>query len=275
MPAKMPVVLAIVSAVIVPLSAFAYAGFYAMNLAGLLSIFSTVWIVLDVLLAFLCLLFTWANVRLLHAVLCTLPELSEKRIMSGLWKCMAYFAGALSILTPLYSIFPNSPLAMCGWAVVFCLELLASIALGCLLMRFASQGRNTLLFAMAFALALSCAFHFGGFRIFQSAMDRSIAVEQRLSEEPVSGENLLFSFWGLSPAELDNLDDESLADIQEVSLGVAMGLGLCFAGMVLIHSASAVVFYVLMALYLARKNASCPGRKRRHLHFNQQEVQAC
>lgn len=275
MPVRIPIALAILSAVIVPMASFAYVGLYAMNFTGLLSIFSTTWIVLDVLLAFFYLFFTWANVRLLHSVIGSLPELPETRTMAGLWKCMAYFAGALTILTPLYSVFPNSSLAMYGWTFAFSVELLASIFLGWVLMRFALRGRNPMLFAMALTLALSCAFHFGGFRIFQSAMDRNISEEQKMSEESISGEAMLFSLWGLSPAELDNLDDDSLADIQEVSLGAVLALGVGFAGVVMVHSVSAVVFYVLIALYFARKNSFRPNSKWRRRRFKQQEVQIC
>ncbi|MDY6284078.1 MAG: hypothetical protein SPL19_03785 [Fibrobacter sp.] len=275
LPVRIPVALAAISAVVVPVSAFAYVGLYAMSFTGLLSIFSTTWIVLDVLLAFLYLLFVWGNVNLLHAVIRTLPELPEKRIFTGLWKWMAGFAGILSVLTPLYSLFPDSTLMIRGWAFAFGVEQVTSILLGCLLMRFALRGRNSMLFAIALALSLSSAFHFGGFRVFQSALDRTVAAEQKLSEELVSGETLLFSLWGLSPSEFDTLDDESLANIQEVSLGVVIACGVGFAGFVVLHTVSSVVFYVLVALYFARKNSPRPQTKWRRRQFKQSEVQIC
>ena len=132
-----------------------------------------------------------------------------------------------------------------------------------------------MLFAIALALSLCSAFHFGGFRVFQSALDRTVAAEQKLSEELVSGETLLFSLWGLSPSEFETLDDESLANIQEVSLGVVIACGVGFAGFVVLHTVSSVVFYVLVALYFARKNSPRPQTKWRRRQFKQSEVQIC
>jgi len=275
LPVRIPILLAIISAVLVPVSAFAYAGFYAMSFTGLLSMFAATWIALDVFLAFLYLLFMWGNVNLLHSVIRTLPEFPEKRMLSGLWKWMTCFAGLLTILTPLYSVFPNSTFAICGWVFAFGVEQVTSIVLGCLLLRFAHRGRNRMLFAIALALALSSVFHFGGFRVFQSAIDRSVATERMLLDESVSGEDLLFSLWGLSPAEFETLDDESLANIQEVSLGVAIACGVGFAGFVVLHTVSSVVFYVLIALYFARKNSPRLPSKWRRRTFKQSEVQIC
>ena len=48
-----------------------------------------------------------------------------------------------------------------------------------------------------------------------------------------------------------------------------------FAGFVILHSAAALVFYVLVLLYFVRKNAYRPNVKwRRHRH-SKQEVQIC
>lgn len=273
-PVKIPVILAILSAVVLPMATLGYAGLYAMEFAGLLSILSTTAIILDVFLAFLFLAFTWGNVYLLYAFLRTLPELSEKRNLFVVWKVLAFVAGALSLLTPLYSIFPDAFGISFAWSCAYSVELLAGIALGCLLMRFAWRGKNALMFAMALALTLSYAFDFNGCRVLQTKMDQEIAAAQTLDEE-VSGESLLLSLWGLSPAEFETLDDASLADVQEISVGVLLGAAVLFAGFVIFHSAAALVFYVLIALYFARKNSYRPNEKwRRHRH-SKQEVQIC
>ena len=273
-PVKIPIILAILSALVLPIATLGYAGLYAMEFAGLLSIFSTASILLDVFLAFLFLIFTWGNVYLLHAFLHTLPELPEKRKMFIVWKVLAFVAGALSLLTPLYSIFPDAFGILFGWLLAYSIEFLAGIIFSCLLMRFALRGRNSLMFAMALALALSYAFDFSGCRVLQTQMDQEMAAVQTLDEE-TSGECLLLSLWGLSPAEFETLDEASLADVQEISVGVLLGAAVLFAGFVILHSAAALVFYVLVSLYFVRKNAYRPNVKwRRHRH-SKQEVQIC
>ena len=136
-PVKIPIILAILSALVLPIATLGYAGLYAMEFAGLLSIFSTASILLDVFLAFLFLIFTWGNVYLLHAFLHTLPELPEKHKMFIVWKVLAFVAGALSLLTPLYSIFPDAFGILFGWSLAYSIEFLAGIIFSCLLMRFA------------------------------------------------------------------------------------------------------------------------------------------
>ncbi len=251
-PVKMSLGLAALSLLGIPMLALGYAGLYAVELVGLLSIFGTLSTVLDVLLSVLFLLSLWGILYLLSVFLKGLPDVyGERKSLLGLFRLLACFACALSALSPLYSVFPDSVAICVVWTFAFSIELVTGVALGLLLAYRAFRVRKWLAFGIGLALSAAFLTDFSGCRVFESILDYQFGTV--LYADVDTGSGLMTYLWGLSPAEFDTLDGESLADIQEVSVVLGMLAAALFGGLVAAHCASSVLLLVLLAIYFMRK----------------------
>lgn len=233
-PVKVPLALAVLSLFGIPGLALCYAGLCAVDFAGLLSIFGTLSTVLGVLLPVVFLVTLWGILYLLSAFLKNLSECGAKKSLGCLFRLLVAVACALSVLSPLYSVFPESVAICVAWTFAFSIELVAGVAFG---------------------LALSVTFltDFGGCRVFESILDYQFGTVGFLDAD--SGNGLMTYLWGLSPAELDTLDGESLADIQEVSLVLGMLSAAIFGWLVSVHCAASLLLFALLAIYFVREKA--------------------
>ena len=233
-PVKVPLALAVLSLFGIPGLALCYAGLCAVDFAGLLSIFGTLSTVLGVLLPVVFLVTLWGILYLLSAFLKNLSECGAKKSLGCLFRLLVAVACALSVLSPLYSVFPESVAICVAWTFAFSIELVAGVAFG---------------------LALSVTFltDFGGCRVFESILDYQFGTVGFLDAD--SGNGLMTYLWGHSPAELDTLDGESLADIQEVSLVLGMLSAAIFGWLVSVHCAASLLLFALLAIYFVREKA--------------------
>ena len=252
-PVKFSLFLALLSAAIVPICALYYAGLYALDFLAMLSIFSTLFTVADVVLPLLFLFSVWGFAYLFRAILQSLPtETREKKLLQNTWNLFVFGAVTLTVLSPLYSIVQGSVSLRVLWNFFFGAEWFVGILMGACLARAAFRGRRWLLFFLGITASLSVASDFNGCKYIQPLFDKHTLAEE--VGEDVSGGDLLFSLWGLSPAEFDALDDESFADIQEVSFSMFALVAALFAAWIAFHSAMATAFFVLCALYFVGKN---------------------
>lgn len=253
-PVKVPLALAVLSAAVVPVLAVLYAGLYGVELFGLLSIFGTLATVLDVLLSILFLVLVWGGVYVLGAFLKGLECVpGDRKIFFGLFRLLSAFACVLSVLSPLYSIFSESPAFCIAWTFAFSIELVTGIVLGILIARLGLRGKNHLVLGIGLAVAFCYLTDFSGFRTFESMIDYSFASGDVEESDRAAGAGLLTYLWGLSPAEVDTLDEESLADVQEVSVVFFALLFALFAGFVAAHAAFSLLSFSLFAIYFVRK----------------------
>lgn len=256
-PVKVSLGLAALSLLVTPLLALCYAGLYAVDLIGLLSIFGKLSTVLDVLLPVLFLVTLWGILYLLSAFVKGLPETcGEKKSLGGLFRLLACFACALSVLSPLYSVFPESVAVCVAWTFAFSIELVAGIFFGLLTARFALRTKKWLVLGIGLALSAAFLTDFSGCRVFESILDYQFGAVNLLDADGDAGSGLMTYLWGLSPAELDTLDGESLADIQEVSLVLGMFSAALFGGLVSAHCAFSVLLFALFAIYFMRKKSA-------------------
>lgn len=253
-PVKLPLALAFCSALPIPAAAIGYVGLYALELSGLLSIFGTLSTVLDVLLPVALLAMLWGNAYLLSAFLKSLPDsFRERKTLGGLFRLLLVFAVALGVLSPLYSVFPKS-LAVCvAWTFAFSIELVAGVALGLALSVAAFRRKNWLVLGLGLAVSLFYLTDFGGCRVFQSMLDYQFGNVALFDWSGETDNGPLTYLWGISPAELDTLDGESLADIQEVTFAFGILSVALFAGLVSAHAASSVLVFALFAIYFKRR----------------------
>ncbi|MCK9182916.1 MAG: hypothetical protein M0P13_08570 [Fibrobacteraceae bacterium] len=261
-PVKFPVALALISAFVAPLFAMFYAGFFAMDFFGFLSVFFPFRTILDVAEAVLFLLFTWGNVYLFYACWKALPvDVPGVNAFHALWGLLAFVAGTLSVLTPLFSVFSGNSVLCILWTVAFSVELIAGVFLGCFLMRIAYKGKNWTLLAVGVAFVVANVFDYSAFRTFETMLDDNFSSADDVDSPEDEASSWLLSLWGISPSEFGTLDDESLANVQEMSL--AFVVLLCSVGgiFVIVHSAALVLVYILLALFFAKQNRRLPYRK--------------
>ncbi len=256
-PVKIPLGFAALSLLATPILALCYAGLYAVDLIGLLSIFGKFSTVLDVLLPVLFLVTLWGILYLLSTFLKGLTEAcGEKKSLGGLFRLLVGFACALSVLSPLYSVFPESVAVCVAWTFAFSIELAAGIFFGLVTARFALRTKKWLVFGIGLALSATFLTDFSGCRVFESILDYQFGAMNLLDPEADTGSGLMTYLWGLSPAEFDTLDGESLADIQEVSLVLGMFSSAIFGGLVSAHCATSVLLFALFAIYFMRKKST-------------------
>ncbi len=256
-PVKVPIGFAALSLLVTPLLALCYAGLYAVDLVGLLSIFEKFSTVLDVLLPVLFLVTLWGILYLLSVFLKGLPDTcGGKKPLGGLFRLLVCFACALSVLSPLYSVFPDSVAVCVAWTFAFSIELVAGIFFGLVTARFALRTKKWLVFGIGLALSATFLTDFSGCRVFESILDYQFGAVNLLDTDADTGSSLMTYLWGLSPAELDTLDGESLADIQEVSLVLGMFSAAIFGGLVSAHCAASVLLFALFAIYLMRRKSA-------------------
>ncbi len=254
-PVKMSLALAALSLLGIPMLALGYAGLYAVELAGLLSIFGTLSTVLGVLLPVFFLVSLWGILYTLSAFLKGLPDtFGEKKPLLGLFRLLVCLACALSVLSPLYSVFPESVAICVAWTFAFSIDLVAGAALGILLALRAVRAKKWLVFGIGVALFATFLTDFSGCRVFESILDYQFGTA--LPADMDTGSGLMTYLWGLSPAEIDTLDGESLADIQEVSVVLGMLFAALFGGLVAAHCASSVLLFALLAIYWMRKRTA-------------------
>lgn len=223
-------------------------------MTGLLSILSPVAVGVDVSLAVFFLLFTWGSVGLLRILLNRLPDsLPAVRRMRSLWNVAASLAAGLSLVSPLYSVFPDNGSICTLWIVFFSLEWGVFLALGILLSLFGRRGKNGLLFGIGISIALAGLSDINGLRAVQTAVDNSRAAMEESEEGLV--ENSMGILFGMSRTELDTFDEESLADLQEVTFGVTVFVCAGIFALAALHAASLGFAYVGMALYFAGKKS--------------------
>ncbi len=262
-----PIFLALLSVLVWPFFVVVHLGLFAVDLVDLLSILSPVAVGVDVGLAVFFLLFTWGNVGLLGSLLKRLPgSLPAVRRMRVLWKMAVSLAGFLSVVSPVYSIFPDNSSICSIWVVIFFLEWGVFLALGILLALFGRRGKNWLLFGIGLSLALAGLSDVNGLRALQTAVENSRTAMEESDEGLV--ENSMGILFGMSQTELDTFDEESLADLQEVSFGVAVFVCAGVFALAALHSAALGFAYVGLALYFAKKT---PRFKRRTQKFPQGE----
>ncbi len=262
-PVKLSLGLAAFSVVVLPLVVFVYTGLYFIDLSGLLSIFAPLATGIDVFLAISFLLLAWGNVYLLRAILKRLPKRADgMKTMQNLWKALAIFASALTVFSPLYSVFPGSVGICTAWSAAFFAEWIVGLILYVSLARFGFRGKNWLLLGIGLSLAVGLLADFNGLRGVQTAVDNSLEEMADVSGEGGSPENSIAEMLGISQSEFDTLDDESLADLQEVSAGFVLVVASGFLGLVVLHFAAWGCAYVLIALYFSKRNGSRPGKRR-------------
>lgn len=260
-PVKLPIGLAVFSVVVLPLMVFVYTGLYFFDLSGFLSILAPLATGVDVFLAISFLLLVWGNVYLLRAILKRLPTFADgMKTMRTLWMALAVFAGVLTVLSPLYSVFPDSGEICTAWSAAFFAKWIVGFILCVSLARFGFRGKNWLLLGIGLSLAVGLLADFNGLRGVQTALDNSLEMTAD-SEEPA--ENLMVELLGISQSEFDTLDDESLTDLQEVSAGFVLAAVSGFWGLVVLHFAAWGCAYVLIALYFAKRNLNRGSGKRR------------
>ncbi len=252
-PVKVPLALAVLSLFGIPGLALCYAGLCAVDFAGLLSIFGTLSTVLGVLLPVVFLVTLWGILYLLSAFLKNLSECGAKKSLGCLFRLLVAVACALSVLSPLYSVFPESVAICVAWTFAFSIELVAGVAFGLVTARFAFLTKKWLVFGVGLALSVTFLTDFGGCRVFESILDYQFGTVGFLDAD--SGNGLMTYLWGLSPAELDTLDGESLADIQEVSLVLGMLSAAIFGWLVSVHCAASLLLFALLAIYFVREKA--------------------
>lgn len=253
-PVKVPLVLAFCSATLVPVAALGYVGLYTLELSGLLSIFGTLATVLDVLLPVMLLAMLWGCAYLLSAFLKDLPEsFRERKMLGWLFRLLLVFAVALGVLSPLYSVFSESLAVCAAWTLAFSIELVTGVALGIALSLAALRRKNWLVLSLGIALSFFFLTDFGGCRVFQSILDYQFGNVALFDWSGETDDGPLTSLWGISPAELDTLDGESLADIQEVTFAFGILFVTLFAGLVSAHAAVSVLVFVLFAIYFKRR----------------------
>lgn len=248
--------LAALSLLVTPVLALCYAGLYAVDLVGLLSIFGKLSAVLEVLLPVLFLVTLWGILYLLSAFLKGLDACGEKNALDWLFRLLVFLACALSVLSPFYSVFPDSVALCAAWTLVFSVELVAGIFFGLVTVRLAFRTKKWLVLGIGLALSFTFLTDFDGCRVFESILDHQFGTADFLDTDTDAGSGLVTYLWGLSPAEFDTLDDESLADIQEVSFVFGVSSAALFGWLVAAHCAASVLLFALSAIYFMRKKSA-------------------
>ncbi|MDY3921772.1 MAG: hypothetical protein SOZ02_06375 [Hallerella porci] len=243
---KLPIFLAVIAALVMPLGTFAYLGFYAVHSLGMLSIFSSSFTLLSLWLPFLLLISLWGNAAIFRWLWKSFPEeSSEKLTLQRIWMIFIFATGILSLLTPLYSIFSDSAALHVAWSVIFCFETVAAICFGLCLLRIAHGIRHRFLFALGILISLSFVSDYSGLKMLQPIVNENLS-----AFESADSTDIISSLSGLSPSEFETLDDESIADVQEIFFSVFAIAAALVASLIAFHAAISFSFFILFAVYV-------------------------
>lgn len=251
----LPVILAIISVIVMPVLFFCQLGFDAIDLLGLLSIFRLPAVGVDVVREVLSILLLWGTVYLLRIFLKSLPNEISSGSPQIFWKVLVVIAELLSVLIPLGSIFGGESLNQLNSLVNLC-AMLAAVGLGLSLVR-----RNVLFLGIGLALALSGITNYVGDcgEKFLAEFSTQASAEEPLeNSESQNSESLFWSLWNLSPTDVDNLDDESIANMQEVSFAIVAIAAALTVGWITLYAASSALFFGFIAAYFVRKKRNLP-----------------
>lgn len=261
-PVLLPACLAILSVIVMPVFFFCQLGLNAIDLLGLLSIFRSTSVVLGVVQDALSLVLLWGTIYLLWIFGKALPREISPRSLRILLTALTYIAVLTSVLTPLGSVMNDSLLfGRLNTLTSFC-AMVVSVALGISILRAARLRRNALVFGIGLALSVCTITNYSGNwggKFLSELSSQNVAEESFEDSDAPESESLLWSLWGLSSADVDNLDDETVANMQEVSFAL-IGLGAALAaGWTALYAASSALFFGLLAVYFVRKkrNLSC------------------
>lgn len=251
-PVKFPVVLAILSVFVAPLLSVLYAGLIAMDFSGWLKIFDPVRTVLDLVQAGLFLCFTLGTLFLLWSLRRYVKNGDAKnaRALLIFFRLFTVVSLALVPVTVLYSLFPENILLCLLWSIFFSITLLSGICLAIIYIRISKAINNKWIFV--FGLIFLCAqlFDYSGFRTFETVLLHVLPT----GEDAFDSVDISNAIWGVSSIEYEMMDDETRADMEEVSLfgmHLLRAFGMLF---VVVHSACLGMSYVILAVLFAQKN---------------------
>jgi hypothetical protein len=251
-PAKFSLVLAALMIVVTPFLSVLYTGLISMDFSGWLGIFDPLRTILDLIQASLYLGFTLSTVYLLWSLRRYIKNGDEKnaRALILFLRLFTVVAVALVPTTILYSLFPENILLCLLWSAFFSIELLTGVCLGVILIRVSTAINNKWFLALGVLLICANVFDYSGFRTFETVLLHIFPA----GEEVADNANLSLSIWGISSIDYEMLDEESRANMEEVTLFgtyLLCALGVFF---IVMHTVGLGFFYVILAVLFAQRN---------------------